>query len=169
MSTRWCVACSSAAGSSTFGAGASTVSMNGASPSVGRTSPVPSTGPLGSCTLATSVATTAPSSALCTLTRSKISTVLSGHPSSSAVSAVSAGPALCNQLARQPSGSCCADLFRFFIRFSFGDFLGGSGAASSSVTMSTSSSAVPLTIYDVSASQIWGAIGIRSPRFHVGI
>jgi hypothetical protein len=44
-------------------------------------------------------------------------------------------------MTNQPSDSCCADLFRFFFHFSFGEFFGGSGTAgveseSSSVTMS---------------------------------
>jgi hypothetical protein len=46
---------------------------------------------------------------------------------------VSAEPALCNRLARRPSESWYADLFGFFLPFSFGDFLGGSGTASSVV------------------------------------
>jgi hypothetical protein len=69
-------------------------------------------------------------------------------------------------MTNQPSVPCSADLLIFFFRFSFGDFLTDSGAAgvisdSSRLMMSTSASAAPTSICGVSASQTWGAIGIR--------
>jgi hypothetical protein len=127
-------------------AGVPTGSGTGSRPSVDRTSSAPCTGVAILCTLATSVAKTAPSSALWTVRLPKLSTVWFGLPSSSAASVVCAEPASFSRMTNWPSSSLYGALFRRFFLFSLGDICGGSGATgvipeSSRMTISTSSSA----------------------------